>query len=126
MNRLKKRIEKIFDKNKKELRLLKNFPNEFQVATHFKQTLIKRGFILSIDHWDKTLNAVKEIGLKHKDVSKEDWIGCIDWCFDKAVKKADWVQRVPVNHLGTVIKLYNEYKRSEERKTDGRKRFNRY
>ena len=128
MNKLKIRLDKILIGNKKEAFINKKYPDEFEIAKYFKKVIIKKGFILSIDSWDKTLNAAKEIGIRHQDVSKEDWFECIDWCFGEEKKNDNWWGKVSVNNLGTVIKMYNQYKQSKivKEKQNGRKRFNKY
>lgn len=84
-----------------------------KIAEHFRLRRKQAGYVMRRHQWEKTMLWAERV-LVDEDyihVSTEDWLACIDWCFDVApVVAGFWSEKkVQFTSFKTCEAAYNDF-----------------
>lgn len=118
-------VKKFLEEVEQEKLYRKNFPKAFDISEHFKKEMKSNNFILTNVNYEKSKDFAIEMISNFDNISVEDWKNAITYFLRNKRVTKEWWSRVRINHLGTIIKLYNEYAQRPQQENK-RRRFSNY
>ena len=123
-------VRKFFRDLKKDLLFYKHYPKAAELINHFEIEMKDNSFVFARKNIDKSKEFAIEMIVKHDHISLDNWKKCISFLLRNKRRTSSWWGKVQINHLGTIIKLYNHYvddvSKQKKQSNNGRQRFHEY